>query len=261
MAKIVASAGFVLGGTAAAERLGPRLGSIVGSTPQLAVLSLIFFTIEQGPAFAAESAFWTIPGMCASIPVYLGYLLATGLVPEPRMASIAIGVVVGVVGFALSTLILGSVPLGSLTVVPLTAAVCALAGFLVRRLPDSAPLRRGPVSPALLLVRVSVSALTVLTVTSIAHLLGPKWSGLVVGFPVNGLPVMALLHARYGAAVIMPFIRIFPAGAFGICLFNLVASLTLARVGLLGTLALAYGADLVYLVAVAWFHRSQEVSP
>ena len=54
--------------------------------------------------------------------------------------------------------------------VPLTAAVCALAGFLVRRLPDSAPLRRGPVSPALLLVRVSVSALTVLTVTSIAHL-------------------------------------------------------------------------------------------
>jgi hypothetical protein len=32
-AKIVASAFFVLGGTAAAEWLGPRLGSIVGSTP------------------------------------------------------------------------------------------------------------------------------------------------------------------------------------------------------------------------------------
>jgi hypothetical protein len=256
----VASAGFVLGGTAVAERLGPRLGSIVGATPQLAVLSLIFFTIEQGPGFAAESAFWTIPGMCASIPVYLGYLAATRLVPEPRMAAVAAGVVLGPAGFVVSTLILGALPLGPLTVLPLTAAVCATASFIVRRLPDTATLRRGPVSVPLLLTRVAVSALTVLTVTSIAHLLGPKWSGLVVGFPVNGLPVMALLHARYGAQVIMPFIRIFPAGAFGICLFNLVASLTLARVGLVGTLALAYGADIAYLIAVARLRRPREVA-
>ena len=95
-----------------------------------------------------------------------------------------------------------------------------------------------------------------LAVTSTAHLLDPKWSDLVVGFPVNSLPVMALLHARYGAGVIMPFIRIFPAGAFGICLFNLVASRTLLRLGLPATIALAYGVDLVYLAAVARIRRS-----
>ena len=49
------------------------------------------------------------------------------------------------------------------------------------------------------MIRVAVSAHTGQEVTSVAHLLGPKWSGLVVGFPVNGLPVIALLHARYGA--------------------------------------------------------------
>ena len=97
----------------------------------------------------------------------------------------------------------------------------------------------GELSISLLVIRVAVSALTVLAVTSVAHLLGPKWSGLVVGFPVNGLPVIALLHARYGPAVIMPFIRMFPIGAFGICLFNLVASWTLERIGLPATIALA----------------------
>jgi hypothetical protein len=101
----------------------------------------------------------------------------------------------------------------------------------------------------------------VLAVTSVAHVLGPKWSGLVVGFPVNGLPVMALLHARYGAAVIMPFIRMFPVGAFGICIFNLVASRTLVRIGLPATIALAYAVDVAYLAAVARLRRPRPVSP
>src|SRR5262245_51342107 len=89
IAKIVVSAGFVLGVTAAVERLGPRLGAIVSAIPQLSVVSLIFFTVEQGPAFAAESLYWTIPGMCATVPVFLGYLVATRLIPIPRAASVA----------------------------------------------------------------------------------------------------------------------------------------------------------------------------
>lgn len=233
---------------------------MLAATPQLAVLSLIFFTIEQGPAFAAESAFWTIPGMCATVPVYLGYLAATRLVPAPRAASVAAGATLGVAAFVASTFLLGALPLGPLTVVPLAAVVCGAAAFFVRDLPDTAVLRRAPMSLPLLAARAGVSALTVLAVTSAAHLLGPKWSGLVVGFPVNSMPVMALLHARYGPHVVLPFVRIFPAGAFGICLFNLVAARTLERLGLPATIALAYGVDLVYLATVAWLSRPREVT-
>lgn len=250
----------MLGGTAAAEWLGPRLGSILGSAPQLAVLSLIFFSIEQGPAFAAESAFWTIPGMGASVPVYLGYLVATRLVPAPRVWSVTAGVSLGTATFVVATLALSAIPLGPLTAMPFAAAVCLGAAFLVRHLPESATLRRGPASVSLLTIRVVVSALTVLGVTSVAHVLGPKWSGLVVGFPVNGLPVMALLHARYGAEVTRPFIRMFPVGAFGICLFNLVASWTLVRIGLPATIALAYAVDVAYLGAVSWLRRPRPVT-
>ena len=249
-----------MGGTAAAEWLGPRLGSILGSAPQLAVLSLIFFSIEQGPAFAAEAAFWTIPGMGASVPVYLGYLMATRLVPSPRVWSVTAGVSLGTATFVVATLALSAIPLGPLTAMPFAAAVCLGAAFLVRRLPDSATLRRGPTSVSLLTIRVVVSALTVLAVTSVAHALGPKWSGLVVGFPVNGLPVMALLHARYGAEVTRPFIRMFPVGAFGICLFNLVASWALVRIGLPATIALAYAVDVAYLAVVSWLRRPRPVT-
>src|SRR5262245_5183802 len=103
IAKIVVSAGFVLAVTAAVERLGPRLGAIVSATPQLSVVSLIFFTLEQGPSFAAESLYWTIPGMCATVPVFLGYLVATRLVPSPRGASVAAAVALGTASFVGAT--------------------------------------------------------------------------------------------------------------------------------------------------------------
>ena len=62
---------------------------------------------------------------------------------------------------------------------------------------------------------------------------------------------MAILHAQYGPDVTKPFIRIFPVGAFGICLFDLVASLCLEKLGLVATLLLSYAVDIAYLVAVS----------
>ena len=255
IAKIVVSAGFVLLGTAAAERLGPRLGGLIAATPQMAVVSLIFFAIEQGHTFAAQSSFWNIPGMCSTIPVLLAYLVATKLVTTPRLASVAAGVMVGAASFGLAASLYGAIPLTYATVVPFAAIVCGVTSWMVRGLPETAVLRRVPTSPVLLAARAAVSAITVVTVTSLAHLLGPKWSGLIVAFPVNTLPVIVILHWHYGSGVIKPFIKRFPSGAFGVCLFNVVAFLCLERLGLVLTVALAYAVDLAYIVLVAHLSR------
>ena len=255
IAKIVVSVGFVLVGTAAAERLGPRLGGLIAATPQMAVVSLIFFAIEQGHAFAAESSFWNIPGMCSTIPVLLAYLVATKLMPTPRIVSITAGVVMGALSFVVATSLFGAIPLSRATVVPFAAMVCGVTSWMVWGLPETAELRRVPTSPLLLATRAAVSALTVVTVTSLAHLLGPKWSGLIVAFPVNTLPVIVILHWHYGSDVIKPFIKRFPSGAFGVCLFNVVAFLCLERLGLALTVSLAYAVDIVYVVLVARLSR------
>jgi hypothetical protein len=39
ISKVTLSAGFTLAGTAAVERLGPRIGGLVAAVPQLAVAS------------------------------------------------------------------------------------------------------------------------------------------------------------------------------------------------------------------------------
>ena len=89
LAKIVVSAGLVVAVTAVAERFGPRVGGLAASLPQLAVVSLIFFGLEQGLPFAAESAFWNIAGICATIPFVIGYLAGATLARRPRLLSLA----------------------------------------------------------------------------------------------------------------------------------------------------------------------------
>jgi hypothetical protein len=260
-AKIVLSAGFVLAITAAIERLGPRLGTLIAMVPQLAVLSLVFFAIEQGPAFAAESAFWNIPGMCATVPVFVGYLVASRLVAAPRWASITAGVAFGTVCFVVPAYLLSVIPMPRWAVVPFAAAVCFGTAWIVRGLPDTAPLRRVATGPLVLATRAGASVLTVLTVTALAQFLGPKWSGLVAGFPVNSLPVMVILHVHYGRGVAKPFIKTFPAGAFGICLFDLVAWLWLERIGLLLTVVLGYAVAIAYLAMMGWLRYAGSLSP
>jgi len=195
--------------------------------------------------------------VCATILVFVDYLAAARLVPAPRALSVAAGVALGAAGFALGTALLGRLPLTRGAIMPLAAVVCAATGWMVRGLPHTATLRRAPASPLILATRAGASAVAVVTVTGLAHLLGPKWSGLVAGFPVNGLPVMAILHYQYGVRVIEPFVRIFPAGAFGICLFNLVAYLALVPLGLGPAVALAYLVDITYLAAVSQLTRSR----
>ena len=48
------------------------------------------------------------------------------------------------------------------------------------------------------------------------------------------------------------FTKIFPAGIFGVCFLNLVAWLSLERLGLASTIVLGYGVDIAYLATVAW---------
>jgi len=250
VAKVVVSAGIVVGVTAAAERLGPRLGGLIVATPQLSVLALIFLTIEQGPTFAAASAFWNIPGSCTAVAVYLAYLGASLLVPAPRGASIGAGAVAGVAAFVVSAVVMGALPLRPASVIPFAASVCGLTAWLVRTLPDRATLTRVRMSPAVVLARAAISVAVVLTLTSIAQAIGPKWAGLLLGFPVNALPVLAILHFHYGAVVMKPFVRAFPAAAFGICLFNFVAWLAVERLGLVATILLGYAVDIAYLALV-----------
>jgi hypothetical protein len=111
--------------------------------------------------------------MCATLTVFLGYLVGSELVPAPRPASIAAGRASARLCFALAARLLSVTPLNRWSVIPVAAGACfAPPGYF--EAPDTAPLQRVAASPWLYAIRAGTSVVTVLTVTGLAHLLGPS---------------------------------------------------------------------------------------
>jgi len=79
--KLVLVPALVVAATLAGRRWGPRIGGLLASFPIVAGPALLFFTIEQGDAFAAEAARGTLVALVAVAGSGLAYAWASRAVP------------------------------------------------------------------------------------------------------------------------------------------------------------------------------------
>lgn len=106
-----------------------------------------------------------------------------------------------------------------------------------------------------LAVRASFAALTILSITALAELIGPQWSGLLTTFPVVLLPVAVVLHHHYGVDVVLALFRGLPFGLLAIVVFDLVVGFSYPRLGIWGGFVLSYVAAFSYLLVYEFFLR------
>jgi hypothetical protein len=125
---------------------------------------------------------------------------------------------------------------------------CRIRHFLLGRRPRSVITRRPheaktsggmPVSEGMdswwaaweIYVRMGAGVAMILTLTGVAHLLGPRLSGLLAPFPVAATVLTVFTHRFQGADAAARFLRSLLAGSFTLALFFLVVALTVERWG------------------------------
>ena len=240
---------MVLTITFIAERASTRLAGVLLGFPLGAGLSILFFGIEQGASFAAESAFWGIPGVLASLSFALLYLLGIQYLTRQKYTPIIFCLLLGVAGFFVAATILYFVmPKISWLNIPLTIVgifgfSCLFRKFHVVKIPVKVP-----ITFLVLSVRAGFTALVVLLVTGVAHLIGPQWSGFLSTFPVTLLPVMAILHHHYGAETIFTLLRELPFGLLAIVVFDFSVAVSFPILGVAGGMVVSYGVAFIYLL-------------
>jgi hypothetical protein len=100
-------------------------------------------------------------------------------------------------------------------------------------------------------LRASVAAILIVGVISLAEILGPRWTGLLTGFPTIVLPTLLIIHFSYGAAAAHAMIRNFPIGLGSIVLYILSVPITFPLFGIYGGTAAALVVSILYLATVA----------
>jgi len=229
-----------------ARRYGPRFAGWLAGFPIVAGPILLFFSLEQGPAFAASAAGSTLLGLVSLSAFCLVYGVCAATVAKPRRWWLAM--LAGWLAFLGLTAAQVSFRPG--TVIGFGLAIVALNG-VARLLPK-------PVGEAARVVpgrwdipsRVVATATLVLSLTGLAHLLGPKVSGLLTPFPVASTILVVFAHKEGGPVAVLGLLRGLLAGLQTFAAFCLVLAYALPAWGVTRAFlaALSVSVSLQYIV-------------
>ena len=236
--KLLVAPALVTAVTLAVRRWGPRVGGWLSGLPTVAGPVLVFFAVEQGPAFASQAAHATLTGLIGTVAFTVVYARTCVRMRWPAC------LLIGWSTFVAVTYVLYWV--GPPLVVSL-AALCAESVIGRRLLPIAVdpPRQAGGHPRADLILRVVATATLVLVLTAIARPLGARLSGLLNAFPILTTIITAFTHAQRGSAATVAFVNGFSRSIIGFGLFCFALSLLLVRVGLLPALATALAINII----------------
>ena len=234
--KLTLSPLFICGVTLAIRKWGMGIGGWLASMPVNAGPVLLFYTVEQGNAFTASAAQFTLVSIMAVGLYCLNYAWMALRVHW----SVCLGVSWAV--FFVSIYLLRD---WSIELLPLLM-ISILSLLAVRMLlPKSKAAGAWPAATRWdLPLRLFAAVALILTLTTLADWLGPHWSGLLTAFPVASTVIAGFTHARQGADAAINFFRGMLAGMPGFCLFCAVLALCLVPLGAVIAFGLALAAQL-----------------
>jgi hypothetical protein len=243
--KILVTIAIVVGLSVVAEHVSPRVAGVLSGYPLGAAIALFFIGLEIGPAFAAESAVYTIAGLVGSLCFVYAYY-QTALRCDRWAISIAsIGATAGyfaVIGP------LHSIGLSKLSAVMFTVSATFAFAFIFRKIENSRIDRPLRLTFRVLVLRAALAAIIILMITGAAKWVGSRWAGLFSAFPTTLFPLMLIVHISYGRPAVNTIIKNFPRGLGSLILYALCVSFVYPRYGVfLGTIV-AFTFATVYLV-------------
>jgi hypothetical protein len=248
LAKAFWSAAIVLGLSAVAERVSLRIAGILAGAPQNVVLVYFFVGRDMGIHHVTQSAPHAVASFSATIAFALAYYWGSATFTRHSAFASAL---IGLAAFIIVAVVISVVPF---TLASATALTLCTMGIAVR-LGRGIELRRvdKPVryTPMLLILRASLAAILIVGVITLAERLGPRWTGLLTGFPTIVLPTLLIIHLTYGAAQTYAIIRNFPIGLGSVILYILSVPITFPLWGIYGGTAASLAGSFLYLTAAA----------
>ncbi|WLH14598.1 hypothetical protein PSH58_09935 [Pseudomonas hefeiensis] len=222
--KLLVIPAFLLLISLAGRRWGPSVAGWLSGLPVVVGPILLFLALEQGEAFAAQSATAALSAMFAMIAFCVVY----ARVAQHRDWPWALGIALGV--WALVAMVLSWLP-ASLPLSSVIAIVALLAAPYL--FPTVRPVMTGPAPKSdKLLLRMVAGALLTLAVTLLASTVGERWSGLLAVFPVLGSVMAVFSQQTRGAAFTAALLRATATGMYCFSAFCLTLALTLPVLGM-----------------------------
>lgn len=239
--KLFTTPTLILVATLVSRRFGQATGGWLVGLPLTSGPIAVFLAIEQGPRFAQLAADGSLQGTAAQAAFAAAYAC---LARDRPWTKCLLGASLSFVasGFLLRFLGLPTIALVVVACAALAAAAWTIGSPAAEAGPAEAPKWDLP-------LRMIVATALVLSITSIATVLGPTLSGLAATFPVFAAVLSVFAHRHEGAPAAQGVLRGLVLGLFGFVGFFTTVSLLVTRITLPSVFAAALVVDVLISVA------------
>ena len=221
--KVLLAPSLIAAVTLAGRRWGATVAGVLVGLPLISAPVVFVLAVEHGTTFGAQSAVGVLIGLVPLATFYLVYGLLAPRHNWPACAAAAW------CGYAVVALALRDVTLGP---APAFAAALAFLVLVIRLLPGPSDGIPSPPAPWWdIPLRMMTATAVVLTLTGLARTLGPRVSGLLAPFPVNGAVLSIFTQQLEGAPAAGRLIRGMVLASFTFAVFFLVLAERLDRWG------------------------------
>jgi hypothetical protein len=230
--KLVLVPALIASITLAGTRFGPRVAGALTGFPVVAGPIVLFIALEQGTAFAERSAAATLAGLGSLAAFCVAYAVTAS-----RLSWWG-STLVGWLAFLVATLVLDRLA----PALPASIAIALIAPLVVIWLAPRPEVGRGAnagVGASEIALRMLAGMTLMLMLTGIAHLLGPRLSGLLTVFPIATTILAAFSHRRDGAAFAVQMLRGLAGGLYCLGAFFITLAFTLDALGVMTAFVLA----------------------
>jgi hypothetical protein len=235
----------VLGLSAIAERAGPAVAGTLAGMPLGVAIVYFFVGIEQGPQFVVAAAPYSLGGFAATLCFNLCYWLVAR---RARRHRFLLAMTAAPLGFLLAASGLASLPLTVWSGTLLVGVLAGLSLLIMGKQPSRRIGHRLRMTWQLLALRAGMAATVVLVITGIAEAIGPKWAGLLAGFPITLYPLLIIIHINYSAEDATTIVKAFPLGLPALIIFVLSAWAVFEPLGVPLGMTISMLASLLWLV-------------
>ena len=251
--KVFISVSIVLLLSFIAESVSSKWAGIISGLPTGSAILLYFYAFENGLSFASESALYNMIGLVAMQSFIYGYYISSKLLNQPGIiASTAVG---------LSFYLIASVLISYVPVTPILALLISSMSFyiFIRAFKDIEVVNvkdKVVLNNKILLTRALISGTIIVSITMIAYLIGPKWSGIFSAFPTTLYPLIVILHMNYGKDFVNSVIKHVPQGLGGLLIYSCVIHISYDKsTGINTGVLLAFLGTVIYLFVFSLVER------
>ncbi len=254
LAKVIWSAGIVLCLTIIAERVSTRVAGILSGAPLSAVIVYFFVGRDIGTAYVVDSVPHGIAAFTATLAFVLAYYKSTDWFSRYAPLGSAL---VAVAVFLIVAFGLVAIPFTLTSATLTTVCVIGFSVWLFRKIEFTRVEKPERYSARLILLRGGFAAALIVGVIALAKILGPRWTGLLVGFPSTLMPTLIIIHATYGATDTHAMMRNFPVGMGSIVLYIIAVGFTFPLWGIYIGTAASLAVSILYLTIIMVWIRAK----